>query len=126
MNWTPEAAAQESARRERQALLRTFEGSTLTKANFLVLKRMQESELDAQLALARQEREQYRASEPAAAREFRRDGPAPGRYDTRPDGRRDGPRDRDHNGPRSDRATGPAHPNIPGHPGGPNRGRPPR
>lgn len=47
-----------SARRERSALLRTFESSTLTKSNFLVLKRMTEAELDAQLTLARQERQQ--------------------------------------------------------------------
>ncbi len=125
-NWTPEAAAQESARRERQALLRTFEGSTLTKANFLVLKRMQESDLDAQLALARQEREQFRASEPPAAREFRRDGPPPGRHDPRGDGRREGHRDGQRDGPRSDRPAGPAHANSPGNPGNPNRGRPPR
>ena len=47
----------DAARRERSALLRTFESSTLTKSNFLVLKRMTEAELDAQLALARQERQ---------------------------------------------------------------------
>jgi len=48
----------DAARRERSALLRTFESSTLTKSNFLVLKRMTEAELDAQLTLARQERQQ--------------------------------------------------------------------
>ncbi len=48
----------DAARRERSALLRTFESSTLTKSNFLVLKRMTEADLDAQLALARQERQQ--------------------------------------------------------------------
>jgi hypothetical protein len=47
----------DAARRERSALLRSFESSTLTKANFLVLKRMTEADLDAQLALARQERQ---------------------------------------------------------------------
>jgi hypothetical protein len=47
----------DAARRERNALLRSFESSTLTKANFLVLKRMTEADLDAQLALARQERQ---------------------------------------------------------------------
>jgi sRNA-binding protein len=54
---TPEEAAEDQARRDRLALLRTFESSTLTKANFLVLKRMSEAELDAQLALARQDRQ---------------------------------------------------------------------
>lgn len=49
--------AADAARRERNALLRSFESSTLTKANFLVLKRMTEADLDAQLALARQERQ---------------------------------------------------------------------
>jgi hypothetical protein len=44
------------ARRERALLLRTYEASSLTKANFCVLKRITEVELDAQLALARQER----------------------------------------------------------------------
>jgi hypothetical protein len=59
----PQAEAQEHpglpedpARRERALLLRTFEASPLTKANFCVLKRVTEAELDAQLALARQER----------------------------------------------------------------------
>ncbi|MDP1900189.1 MAG: ProQ/FinO family protein [Rubrivivax sp.] len=59
----PEAAAAppepfDEARRERAALLRTFESSTLTRANFCVLKRITEAELEAQLAQARQEREQ--------------------------------------------------------------------
>jgi hypothetical protein len=57
----PEALAhsalpEDPARRERALLLRTYEASPLTKANFCVLKRITEAELDAQLALARQER----------------------------------------------------------------------
>jgi hypothetical protein len=59
----PQAEAQEHpglpedpARRERALLLRTYEASSLTKTNFCVLKRISEAELDAQLALARQER----------------------------------------------------------------------
>lgn len=48
------------ARRERALLLRAWEGSTLTKANFCVLKRISEAELDAQLALAQQERQSWR------------------------------------------------------------------
>lgn len=57
----PEAQAhaalpEDPARRERALLLRTYEASSLTKSNFCVLKRITEAELDAQLALARQER----------------------------------------------------------------------
>ena len=57
----PEAPAhsalpEDPARRERALLLRTYEASPLTKANFCVLKRITEAELDAQLAMARQER----------------------------------------------------------------------
>ena len=43
------------AQRERAMLLRQFESSPLTKANFCVLKRITEAELDAQLAQARAE-----------------------------------------------------------------------
>ena len=50
------ALPEDPARRERALLLRTYEASSLTKANFCVLKRISEAELDAQLALARQER----------------------------------------------------------------------
>jgi sRNA-binding protein len=44
------------ARRERALLLRAYESSTLSKANFCALKRMSETELDALLAQARAER----------------------------------------------------------------------
>lgn len=44
------------AQRERAQLLRAWESSSLTKANFCVLKRMTEAEFDAALALARTER----------------------------------------------------------------------
>ncbi len=47
---------EDAARRERALLLRTYEASSLTKANFCVLKRITETELDAQLEQARQER----------------------------------------------------------------------
>jgi hypothetical protein len=50
------APAEIEARRERAALLRAYESSTLTKANFCVLKRVSEADLDAALAQARQER----------------------------------------------------------------------
>jgi sRNA-binding protein len=55
----PDAAPREPedpARRDRALLLRQFESSPLTKANFCVLRRISEAELDAQLALARAER----------------------------------------------------------------------
>lgn len=48
--------AEFEARRERSALLRAFETSTLTKANFCALKGIPEAELDARLAQAREER----------------------------------------------------------------------
>jgi sRNA-binding protein len=44
------------AQRERALLLRAFESSPLSKANFCALKRISEAELDAQLAQAREER----------------------------------------------------------------------
>jgi hypothetical protein len=52
----PSPLPDDPARRERALLLRTYESSSLTKANFCVLKRISEAELDAQLELARQER----------------------------------------------------------------------
>ena len=48
-------AAQDGDRRERIALLRAWEGSTLTRANFCALKRILESTLEAHLALARED-----------------------------------------------------------------------
>ncbi len=53
-----ERAAENDARRERATLLRAFETTTLTRANFCALKGIAEAELDAVLATARQEREQ--------------------------------------------------------------------
>lgn len=47
---------EDAARRERAALLRTYEASSLSKANFCALKRLSEADLDALLAQARQER----------------------------------------------------------------------
>lgn len=101
--------AELEARRERALLLRAFEGSTLTKANFCVLKRISEAELDSRLAQARQERE---ARGPDPRQEAR---PEP-RPDSRPEPRRDdrGPRDfgggrdgRDNRGPRRDAPRAP-------------------
>ena len=70
---SPEPSAsplvEDPGRRERALLLRAFESTTLTRANFCVLKRMTETELDAVLVQARQEA-------PAAPPEFR---PVPNR-----------------------------------------------
>ncbi len=81
--------AEGEARRNRAALLRAFETATLTKANFCALKGISETELDAQVALAKQEREQ-RALEPQRP-EQRNDSRREGRPPQRPDGPR-GPR----------------------------------
>jgi hypothetical protein len=53
---TPEQAAEAESRRQRALLLRSFEQSPLSKANFGALKGLSEAALDALLALARQER----------------------------------------------------------------------
>ena len=53
---TPEQAADAEARRQRALLLRSFEQSPLSKANFGALKGLSEEALDALLAQARQER----------------------------------------------------------------------
>ncbi len=52
----PSALPTDPAQRERAVLLRSFEASTISKANFCALKRMSEAELDALLAQARAER----------------------------------------------------------------------
>lgn len=59
----------DQARRDRAMLLRTFESSTLTKSNFCVLKRIVEADLDAQLKLAREEREAWFRANPAPPRQ---------------------------------------------------------
>ena len=64
---TPEQAAENEARRSRAVLLRAYETSTLTRANFCVLKRIDEATLEALLVQARQERG-------AQARPLRGDG----------------------------------------------------
>ena len=55
------------ARRDRAQLLRQFEGTTLTPANFGALKGLTPAALDAQLAQARRERDERRAAAAAAA-----------------------------------------------------------
>ena len=53
---TSEEAAEAQARHQRALLLRSFEQSPLSKANFGALKGLSEGALDALLTLARQER----------------------------------------------------------------------
>jgi sRNA-binding protein len=55
----PSADPDVAARRERALLLRAWETSTLTRANFCVLKRIAAADLDAQLELARRERAEH-------------------------------------------------------------------
>ena len=49
---------EDPARRERAVLLRSFEDSPLTAANFCALKGLAQPEFEAQIALARREREE--------------------------------------------------------------------
>jgi hypothetical protein len=104
------------AERERAALLRAYEGSTLTRANFCVLKRIEETALEAQLLLARQERALRPA--PPARTEHRNDGRAENRAENRADfrpgpGQGAGPRPSrggDADGPRGPRRPRPPPP----------------
>ena len=50
-----EEARDDQARRDRAALLRAYEASSITRANFCVLKGISETELEAQLQLAKQD-----------------------------------------------------------------------
>ncbi|MBK1687512.1 ProQ/FINO family protein [Rubrivivax gelatinosus] len=109
--------ADHDARRDRAGLLRAFETTTLTPANFCALKGIGEAELDAVLEQARRER----AERPPMPPRENRPGPRPEGRDRREHGARgDGPRpDR---GPRRDGERGPG-------PRGPRpegQGRPPK
>lgn len=106
---TPE----DDARRERAAFLRAWESTTLTRANFCVLKRLTEAQFEALLTQARQDPQPPRPerSEPpfgdrGPRHEGRRDDRGP-RQDARPDGR---PVDRNRRpeGPAGDRRPRPA------------------
>lgn len=85
-------AAEEDQRRQRAALLRDFESTRLTEANFCALKGLTPEQLQPLLAQARQELlERRQAMAPAGdGRDPRRAGP-PGRRPDRPE-RPDGPR----------------------------------
>jgi hypothetical protein len=56
LSLSPEQVAQAEARQQRVLLLRSFEQSPLSKANFGALKGLSEAALDALLTMARQER----------------------------------------------------------------------
>ncbi len=99
---TPHADSE--ARRERATLLRTYDGSTLTRANFCALKRITEADLETSLSLARQEREERARERPPEPP--RREA----RHDTDPPlhaGRRADARDGSRAEPRADTRTGP-------------------
>jgi ProP effector len=110
--------AADQARRERTLLLRAFETSTLTRANFCALKRIDEAELDTMLATARQEAAQ-------ASFDQRPPRPADTARPPRPQGEhRPGP-----GGDRRDARGGPGRAGGPRPDGAPRRpphGRPPR
>ena len=110
--------AELEARRDRSALLRAYESSTLTRANFCVLKRIPEVELETRLVQARQEREARgpdpRLQERQQGPEGQRGAPGAPREGDRPrSGPREfgGPRDnrdsRDSRGPRRDAPRAP-------------------
>lgn len=92
---TDEQRAEQAARRERWLLLKAFESSPLTKANFCVLKRIAPDALDAQLAQAKAEAAEWAAAHPRPPEaprgegrpEHRGDGRGEGRPQGRPGGR---------------------------------------
>ncbi len=110
--------AELEARRDRANLLRSYEASTITRANFCVLKRISEADLESQLVVARRERE---LRPPAPRHDERPDSRHGGRPDPRPEQRTDrGPR-RDDSGRRADhrgpsRGAGPTDSKPPGKP----------
>lgn len=100
--------AEEDQRRERAQLLRTFETTTLTKDNFCALKGMTPEALDALLAQARQEAEEFARQRPPHAQPGGRPdhrGPRPDRRPPGPGQERQGPRN-EHRGDQR-RASGP-------------------
>ena len=94
-----EQELQEHKRRNRAQLLRDFEKTTLTRANFCVLKGLPEADLDRVLEIARKEAAEWVASRPATP-------PAMPPQDRRPPARREGGghrEERAEGGPRRDR-----------------------
>jgi sRNA-binding protein len=97
-------AAEADGRRERAAVLRAFEATTLTTANFCALKGLVEADLPSLLERAREERAQHTAEPPPAHAPQRPQRPRQGQEPRREGGRppRGGPRD----GPREGRPAG--------------------
>lgn len=128
-------AAEEEQRQQRQRLLRDFERTTLTLANFCALKGLTPEALEETLAQARVEAVEMAAARPAFAPQGerrppqdRRLGPGPRRDGPHSDHpRHPGPRKGPSHGPRGPRREGDAPRNGPrregGHPGPAN---PPR
>ncbi|CAD5373446.1 ProP effector ProQ [Rubrivivax sp. A210] len=95
----PPPSPEEIERRERAQLLRAFETSTLTRANFCTLKGLDEATLEARLAQARQERAERppqidpradpRGPRPEGGRPPRRDGAPRRRRHGQPQGPRE-------------------------------------
>ena len=90
-------AAEDDARRARFALVRDFERTTLTRANFCALKGIAEDQLDGLLENIRAEIVQWEAQRPARPEGDRPGGRPGGRPGARPEGGR-----RDGAGPRRD------------------------
>lgn len=111
-------AAEEEQRQQRQRLLRDFERTTLTLANFCALKGLTPEALEETLAQARVEAVEMAAARPAFAPQGerrppqdRRPGPGPrrdGPHSDRPRhaGPRNGPGNGPNNGPRGPRREG--------------------
>lgn len=114
-------ADEERGRQERAQLLRDFSRTTLTPANFCALKGLSQEQLDAQLALAREEAAQQppRDDRPPRGGDRRPQGPG------RPDGGRGGER-RAEGGQRPPRGEGAGRPrgDGPGRPRGDGQPRP--
>jgi ProP effector len=117
--------AEQQARWERARLLRDFDSTRLTTANFCVLKGVDPTKLDALLAQARKEAAEFPPMPFADRRGPPNDRRPPGDRNDRPRGPQDargGPRgDRPPQGPRGDRP-----PQGPGGDRRPQGDRPPR
>ncbi|MDZ7812169.1 MAG: ProQ/FINO family protein [Ideonella sp.] len=99
-------AAEEEQRQQRQRLLRDFERTTLTLANFCALKGLTPEALEETLAQARVEAVEMAAARPAFAPQGERRPPQDRRPGAGP--RRDGPGGDRHPGPRNGPGNGPS------------------
>lgn len=83
-------ALEEAQWLNRAHLLRDFEATTLTRANFCALKGVADEELDGLLEIARGEKKEYEARRPGPD-QARHEGPRPNQADRRPAGRGNAP-----------------------------------